>query len=95
MIRRPPRSTPKTTLFPYTTLFRSVCLCFCLNATSLFSVVLQELLMTLTAMDKSNDSAIRESSKIIKSNIFYVVEYRELILTLLLSFDEIKFTKWV
>jgi hypothetical protein len=23
MIRRPPRSTPKTTLFPYTTLFRS------------------------------------------------------------------------
>ena len=49
--------------------------------------------MTLTAMDKSDDSAIRESSKIIKSNIFYVVEYRELILTLLLNFDEIKFTK--
>ena len=24
MIRRPPRSTPSTTLFPYTTLFRSV-----------------------------------------------------------------------
>jgi hypothetical protein len=70
-----------------------VCLYFCLNATSLFSVVLQELLMTLTAMDKSDNSAIRESSKVIKSNIFYVVEYRELILTLLLSFDEIKFTK--
>jgi hypothetical protein len=26
MIRRPPRSTPKTTLFPYTTLFRSSCI---------------------------------------------------------------------
>ena len=24
MIRRPPRSTPKLTLFPYTTLFRSI-----------------------------------------------------------------------
>ena len=70
-----------------------MCLCFCLNATPLFSVVLQELLMTLTSMDKSDDLAIRESSKIIKSNIFYVVEYRELILTLLLNFDEIKFTK--
>src|SRR3546814_15627850 len=28
MIRRPPRSTRTDTLFPYTTLFRSVC-CFC------------------------------------------------------------------
>jgi len=72
------------------------CLCvymFLFKSTSLFLVVLQELLMTLTAMDKSDDSAIRESSKIIKNNIFYVVEYRELILTLLLNFDEIKFTK--
>ena len=49
--------------------------------------------MTLTAMDKSDNSAICESSKIIKNNIFYVVEYRELILTLFLNFDEIKFTK--
>ena len=66
---------------------------FLFKCTSLFFVVLQELLMTLTAMDRSDDSAIRESSKIIKSNIFYVVEYRELVLTLLLNFDEIKFTK--
>ncbi|PNF20164.1 hypothetical protein B7P43_G00605, partial [Cryptotermes secundus] len=44
-------------------------------------------------MDKSDNSMIRESSKVIKSNIFYVVEYRELILTLLLNFDETKFTK--
>jgi timeless len=49
--------------------------------------------MTLTAMDKSDNSMVQESSKVIKSNIFYVVEYRELILTLLLNFDEIKFTK--
>jgi len=66
---------------------------FFFKCTSLCFVVLQELLMTLTAMDKSDDSTIRESSKIIKNNIFYVVEYRELILTLLLNFDEIKFTK--
>src|SRR3546814_10208932 len=26
MIRRPPRSTPGRTLFPYTTLFRSICI---------------------------------------------------------------------
>jgi timeless len=49
--------------------------------------------MTLTAMDRSDNSAVQESSKVIKSNIFYVVEYRELILTLLLNFDEMKFTK--
>ncbi|KDR17447.1 Timeless-like protein, partial [Zootermopsis nevadensis] len=53
----------------------------------------QELLMTLTAMDKSDNSTVRESSKVIKNNIFYVVEYRELILMLLLNFDEVKFTK--
>src|SRR3546814_4098778 len=29
MIRRPPRSTRTDTLFPYTTLFRSSCLCAC------------------------------------------------------------------
>src|SRR3546814_6254944 len=27
MMRRPPRSTPTDTLFPYTTLFRSICPC--------------------------------------------------------------------
>ncbi|PSN55766.1 Protein timeless [Blattella germanica] len=52
----------------------------------------QELLMTLMAMDRSEDPNVRESSKVIKSNIFYVVEYRELILTLTLNFDEIKFS---
>ncbi|KAJ9574818.1 hypothetical protein L9F63_008017, partial [Diploptera punctata] len=53
----------------------------------------QELLMTLMAMDKCDNPTVRESSKVIKSNIFYVVEYRELILVLMLNFDEIKFSK--
>nr|CAD7457158.1 unnamed protein product [Timema tahoe] len=53
----------------------------------------QELLMTLTAMDKSTDASVRNSSKVIKSNIFYVIEYRELILMLLLNFDEVKMSR--
>lgn len=50
----------------------------------------RELLLTLMAMDKSPDGTVRDSSKVIKSNIFYVVEYRELIVTLLITFDELK-----
>ncbi|XP_063230357.1 protein timeless homolog isoform X2 [Bacillus rossius redtenbacheri] len=53
----------------------------------------QELLMTLTAMDKSPDESVRNSSKVIKNNVFYVIEYRELILTLLLNFDEVKMSR--
>nr|CAD7447612.1 unnamed protein product [Timema bartmani] len=53
----------------------------------------KELLMTLTAMDKSTDASVRNSSKVIKSNIFYVIEYRELILMLLLNFDEVKMSR--
>ncbi|KAK5650484.1 hypothetical protein RI129_001513 [Pyrocoelia pectoralis] len=49
----------------------------------------RELLLTLCAMDKSSDEAVRRSAKVIKSTIFYVVEYRELIMTLLLTYDEI------
>lgn len=33
---------------------------------------------------------VRDSSKVIKSNIFYVLEYREFILTLLVNYDELK-----
>lgn len=66
---------------------------FSVNEIFYFWIVSQELLMTLTAMDKSDNSTVRESSKVIKNNIFYVVEYRELILMLLLNFDEVKFTK--
>ncbi|XP_072751003.1 protein timeless homolog [Anoplolepis gracilipes] len=53
----------------------------------------QELLNTLLAMDKSIDHGVRESSKIIKSNIFYVPEYRETILSQLLCFDETKMSR--
>lgn len=50
----------------------------------------RELLLTLTTMDKSPDELVVESARIIKCNIFYVIEYRELILTLLITYDELK-----
>ncbi|XP_012535516.2 protein timeless homolog isoform X2 [Monomorium pharaonis] len=53
----------------------------------------QELLNTLMMMDKNRDDGVRESSKIIKSNIFYVPEYRETILSQLLCFDEVKMSR--
>lgn len=56
-------------------------------------LVFQELLNTLIAMDKSTDHGIRESSKIIKSNIFYVPEYRETMFSQLLCFDEGKMSR--
>ncbi|XP_064140124.1 protein timeless homolog isoform X4 [Loxodonta africana] len=48
----------------------------------------QELLATVNEMDTSSDEAVRESSRIIKNNIFYVMEYRELFLALFRKFDE-------
>ncbi|XP_063071673.1 protein timeless homolog [Engraulis encrasicolus] len=48
----------------------------------------QELLLTLNEMDKSKDEGVRQSSNVIKSNIFYMMEYREIFLTLLRKFDE-------
>ncbi|CAK9795773.1 Protein timeless homolog [Anthophora quadrimaculata] len=53
----------------------------------------QELLCTLMAMDQSTDHGVRESSKVIKSNVFYVPEYRETILSQLLCFDELKMSR--
>ena len=50
----------------------------------------RELLHTICTMDKSSDEGVRQSAKVIKSNIFYILEYRELILTLLITFDELK-----
>ncbi|XP_063619541.1 protein timeless homolog [Cydia splendana] len=50
----------------------------------------KELLNTLLAMDKSTDPSVKESAKVLKSNIFYVLEYREFILTTCLSYDENK-----
>ncbi|KAM3877879.1 protein timeless homolog [Diretmus argenteus] len=48
----------------------------------------QELLLTINEMDRSHDENIRQSSNVIKSNIFYLMEYREIFLTLLRKFDE-------
>ncbi|XP_073408343.1 protein timeless homolog isoform X2 [Dendrobates tinctorius] len=50
----------------------------------------QELLMTINEMDHSKDGSVRESSKVIKNNIFYMMEYRELFLALFRKFDETK-----
>lgn len=46
-------------------------------------------------MDQSTDRGVRESSKVIKSNVFYVPEYRETILSQLLNFDELKMSRFV
>nr|VAX52545.1 Timeless circadian clock [Squalius carolitertii]VAX52547.1 Timeless circadian clock [Squalius pyrenaicus] len=48
----------------------------------------QELLLTVNEMDRSKDENIRHSSSVIKSNIYYLMEFREIFLTLLRKFDE-------
>lgn len=53
----------------------------------------KELLLTICVMDTSPDGQVRDSAKVIKSNIFYVLEYRELILTILVTFDELKMSQ--
>ncbi|XP_074536589.1 protein timeless homolog [Halichoeres trimaculatus] len=50
----------------------------------------QELLLTVNEMDRSQDENIQQSSNVIKSNIFYLMEYREIFLTLLRKYDETK-----
>ncbi|KAJ6658106.1 hypothetical protein lerEdw1_001582 [Lerista edwardsae] len=50
----------------------------------------QELLMTMHEMDHSHEETVRDSSNILKNNIFYLMEYRELFLTLFRKFDETK-----
>lgn len=53
----------------------------------------RELIMTLSAMDSSLDRGVQESAKVIKSNLFYTLEYRELPYILLHHFDEVKMPK--
>ncbi|XP_022340668.2 protein timeless homolog [Crassostrea virginica] len=48
----------------------------------------QELLMTLDSMDRSGNSQLKESAKVIKNNIFYMMEFRDTFLTLLRKFNE-------
>ncbi|XP_036387570.1 LOW QUALITY PROTEIN: protein timeless homolog [Megalops cyprinoides] len=50
----------------------------------------RELLLTVNEMDRSRNENIRQSANVIKSNIFYLMEYREIFLTLLRKFDETK-----
>ncbi|KAM3967206.1 circadian regulator timeout [Aphomia sociella] len=50
----------------------------------------KELLNTLLAMEKTSDPTVKESAKVLKSNIFYVLEYREFILSTFLNYDENK-----
>lgn len=50
----------------------------------------RELFYTLCVMDKSPDGTVKDSAKVIKSNIFYVPEYREFVLALLMNFNELK-----
>lgn len=48
----------------------------------------QELLMTLSAMDKCGDERVVNASRVLKSNVFYVPEYREMCLVLLQNYKE-------
>ncbi|XP_044851377.1 protein timeless homolog isoform X1 [Mauremys mutica] len=48
----------------------------------------RELLTTVQEMDRSPDEAVRDSSKVIKNNIFYLMEFRELFLALFRKFEE-------
>ncbi|XP_077993612.1 protein timeless homolog [Glandiceps talaboti] len=49
-----------------------------------------ELLMTLDTMGYSKDQSLVDSANVMKSNIFYVMEYREIFVTLLRKYDPIK-----
>ncbi|GFS11677.1 protein timeless-like [Elysia marginata] len=48
----------------------------------------QELLRTLDFMSRCEDEQIRESAKVIQSNVFYMMEYRDVFVTLLKNFKE-------
>ena len=52
-----------------------------------------ELLASLDMMSRSSDPKIRESARVIQSNIFYVIEYREVFLTLLKNYSEVFCTR--
>ncbi|XP_060068073.1 protein timeless homolog [Ylistrum balloti] len=48
----------------------------------------QELLLTLDSMDRSKNTQLMESSKVLKGNIFYMMEFRDIFLTLLRKFNQ-------
>ncbi|KAK2149955.1 hypothetical protein LSH36_429g01017, partial [Paralvinella palmiformis] len=47
-----------------------------------------ELLQSLNVMDKSPDDTLHEGAKVMKCNIFYMMEYRDIFVVLLRKFDE-------
>ena len=49
----------------------------------------KELLLYVQQMSLSKDSALRDSAKVIHSNIFYHPEYRDVFITLLRNFYEV------
>ncbi|XP_054719103.1 protein timeless homolog [Uloborus diversus] len=51
----------------------------------------KELLETLRVMERSKEEVIRYNADLIIQNVFYVIEYRELLYTLLIQYDEVKF----
>lgn len=55
----------------------------------------KELLRTLLAMGACAVADVRASAEVLKSNIFYVLEYREFVLALFLGYDEAKMPRFV
>src|SRR3546814_4193137 len=55
MIRRPPRSTRTDTLFPYTTLFRSVRI----HLSTLFTAVMMSIMILCLARDRTQPALLR------------------------------------
>ncbi|XP_048237661.1 protein timeless homolog isoform X2 [Haliotis rufescens] len=50
----------------------------------------QELLLTVDMMDRSKNPRLIESAKVIRCNVFYMMEFRDIFTTLLKKFDQSK-----
>lgn len=50
---------------------------------------------TLLVMYQSKDSRLHSSARTILTNLFYMVEYRDLLLGLLNFYEEVKFSRYV
>jgi len=53
----------------------------------------RELLFTLAHMDSAKDEKVRKTAQLIKSDIFYEAEYRDLLLHLFHDYNEVKMSK--
>src|SRR5258706_4780314 len=70
MIRRPPRST----LFPYTTLFRSVSLSGATNKTAIFRIIAKALGLGSSYMRKANEMQARIEDTLQRSKLMLVID---------------------